>query len=366
MKSSIDNSKSYKKLAIIGSIFFISHIVRGSVTDFQKIVQGDPDLTHQFTFDGETNEEKLEDKVSGVILSPKPYGSGTTQDIEYENPGYDNTSNSIATHRGQGNDFANGAGLHNASIALNERMSYEVLFQANSDEINGGNFNLGYILTTRIGNDRGYFLVQGNAPLPSTGQQLSSTIGDGFAMRNQNLILETIEADHWYFVSGSYIINDDNTTTFTNYIADLSAGETILKRIGPFTNSGGPYPTGGSPVGIGGRWDAGESFPGQIDEINIYNRDKDQSFFQQHLDSITGGIAPFQINTISYDSDSKTITINWNSISGKAYAVDSSINMIEWNELDDGVIGNKDTTSFMDDELIENQKKFYRVRVLEE
>ena len=95
---------------------------------------------------------------------------------------------------------------------------------------------------------------------------------------NQNLILETIEADHWYFVSGSYVINDDNTTTFTNYIADLSAGENILKRIGPFTNSGGPYPTGGSPVGIGGRWDAGESFPGQIDEINIYNSDKEQFF----------------------------------------------------------------------------------------
>ena len=366
MKSSINNSKSYKILTIIGCIFFISSLVRGSVTDFQTIAQTDPDLTHQFTFDGETNEEKLEDKVSGVILAPRPYGSGTAQDLEYESPGYDNTSNSIATQRGQGNDFANGAGLHNASITLNERMSYEVLFQANSDEISGGNFNLGYILTTRTGNDRGYFLVQGNAPLPSTGQQLSSTIGDGFAERNQNLILETIEADHWYFVSGSYIINDDNTTTFTNYIADLTAGETILKRIGPFTNSGGPYPTGGSPVGIGGRWDAGESFPGQIDEINIYNRDKEQSFFQQHLDSITGGIASFQINTISYDSDSRTTTINWNSISGKAYAVDSSIDMIEWNELDDGVIGKKDTTSFVDNDPIENRKVFYRIRVLEE
>ena len=243
-------------------------------------------------------------------------------------------------------------------------MSYEVLFQVDSNEISGGNFNLGYILTTRIGNDRGYFLVQWNAPLPSTGKQLSSTIGDGFAVRNQNLILETIEVDHWYFVSGSYVINDNNTTNFTNYIADLSAEETILKRIGPFTNSGGPYPTGGSPVGIGGRWDARESFPGQIEKINI-NSDKEQSFFQQHLDSITGGIASLEINTISYDSESKTTTINWNSISGKAYAVDSSIDMIEWNELDDGVIGNKDPTSFVDNDPIENRKVFYRIRVLE-
>ena len=70
MKSSINNSKSYKILAVIGCIFFISNFVRGSVSDFQTIVQTDPDLTHQFTFDGETNEEKLEDKVSGVVLSP--------------------------------------------------------------------------------------------------------------------------------------------------------------------------------------------------------------------------------------------------------------------------------------------------------
>ena len=35
--------------------------------------------------------------MSGVILAPRPYGSGTAQDLEYESPGYDNTSNSIAT-----------------------------------------------------------------------------------------------------------------------------------------------------------------------------------------------------------------------------------------------------------------------------
>ncbi len=46
--------------------------------------------------------------------------------------------------------------------------------------------------------------------------------------------------------------------------------------------------------------------------------------------------------------------------------MDSSIDMIEWNELDDGVIGKKDTTSFVDNDPIENRKVFYRIRVLEE
>ena len=339
-----------------------------SIIDFQSLVLTDPDLSHQFTFDGENEQDRLEDKVGDADLIPRPFGSGTANDIEYAKEGYDETSESVSTSRGPGNDFAQGAGLHNASVNLKDQFSYEVIFQPKSTEISGGNFNLGYILNTRVNNDRGYFLVQGNAPLPSTGQQLSSTIGDGFAERNQNLILSQVEADHWYFVAGSYSINrDTNTTDFTNYIADLTNGETVLRKIGPFSNSGGPYPTGGSPLGIGGRWDAGESFSGQIDEINLYDAEKDEFIFQQHLDSITGGNSPFEINKIVHDINSNTTTIEWNSISGKAYAVDASSDMIEWNELDDGVIGKKDSTSFKDTEVSENEtKKFYRIREIEE
>ena len=339
-----------------------------SIIDFQNLVQTDLDLSHQFTFDGQNDQERLEDKVGEANLTTRPFGSGTANDIEYAKEGYDETSNAISTSRGPGNDFAQGAGLHNASVSLSDQISFEVIFQPNSDEISGGAFNLGYILNTRVNNDRGYFLVQGNAPLPSTGQQLSSTIGDGYAERNQNLILNQIEIGHWYFVTGSYVINrDTNITTFTNYIADLTNGDTILRKVGPFSNNGGPYPTGGSPLGIGGRWDAGESFPGQIDEVNLYDAEKEEVNFQQHLDSITGGKTPFEINKITHDMNSNTTIIEWNSISGKAYAVDASFDMIEWNELDDGVIGEKDLTSFTDTESSESETiKFYRVREIEE
>ena len=365
------NHLNHSKLFLSLTLFCYSYCPstsNASVIDFQNLVQADLDLSHQFTFDGQNDQERLEDKVGDANLTPRPFGSGAANDIEYGKIGYDETSNAISTSRGPGNDFAQGAGLHNASVSLNEQLSFEIIFQPNSDEITGGNFNLGYILNTRVNNDRGYFLVQGNAPLPSTGQQLSSTIGDGFAERNQNLILSQIEIGHWYFVAGSYSINQDtNTTTFTNYIADLTAGDTILKKIGPFSNNGGPYPTGVSPLGIGGRWDAGESFPGQIDEVNLYNVAKDGSDFQQHLDAITGGKTPFEINKITHDINSNTITIEWNSISGKAYAVDASSDMIEWNELDDGLIGEKDLTSFTDTELLENTRnRFYRVREIEE
>ena len=358
------------KLPLLALIYYsyCPFTSNASIIDFQNLVQTDLDLSHQFTFDGQNDQERLEDKVGEANLTTRPFGSGTANDIEYAKEGYDETSNAISTSRGPGNDFAQGAGLHNASVSLSDQISFEVIFQPNSDESSGGAFNLGYILNTRVNNDRGYFLVQGNAPLPSTGQQLSSTIGDGYAERNQNLILSQIEIGHWYFVTGSYVINrDTNITTFTNYIADLTNGDTILRKVGPFSNNGGPYPTGGSPLGIGGRWDAGESFPGQIDEVNLYDAEKDEASFQQHLDSITGGKTPFEINKITHDINSNTTTIEWNSISGKAYAVDASFDMIEWNELDDGVIGEKDLTSFTDTESSENETiKFYRVREIEE
>ena len=147
-----------------------------SIIDFQNLVQTDPDLSHQFTFDGENEQDRLEDKIGDADLNPRPFGSGTANDIEYAKEGYDETSDSVSTSRGPGNDFAQGAGLHNASVNLSDQLSFEVIFQPNSTEISGGNFNLGYILNTRVNNDRGYFLVQGNAPLPSTGHKPKSLI----------------------------------------------------------------------------------------------------------------------------------------------------------------------------------------------
>ena len=76
--------------------------------------------------------------------------------------------------------------------------------------------------------------------------------------------------------------------TWTNYVADLTAGESGLTVIGPFTNSGGTYPQGATPLGIGGRWDGQESFAGFIDEVAFYNEALPASIFQKHLALISG------------------------------------------------------------------------------
>jgi hypothetical protein len=214
--------------------------------------------------------------------------------------------------------------LHQPLITLGESVSFEAIFQPLQEEILGGTWNLGYIVATRVGGVRGYFLIQGE-PAPSEGTVLTSTTGDGHRPDNTNRILEPVTAGHWYYVAGSYSADIVNgTVTFTNYVADLTAGETVLTAVGPFTNSGGTYPIGDTTLGIGKRWDSGESFPGLIDEVNLYQAELGPAEFQAHLDALTGGAPTFEITGIDYSPADDTVALSWESQAGMVYNLLSS------------------------------------------
>ena len=76
----------------------------------------------------------------------------------------------------------------------------------------------------------------------------------------------------------------------------------------------------------------------------------------------------FEITQIIRDPDTKSITIEFSSSAGAVYGIDASSDLITWDELDDGVIGEKDKTEFVDNFLAPEKKSdqlFYRVRKLE-
>ena len=76
----------------------------------------------------------------------------------------------------------------------------------------------------------------------------------------------------------------------------------------------------------------------------------------------------FEITQIIRDPDSGSVTIEFSSSAGSVYGIDASSDMITWDELDDGLVGNKDRTEFVDDFLAPEKKGeelFYRVRKLE-
>ena len=76
----------------------------------------------------------------------------------------------------------------------------------------------------------------------------------------------------------------------------------------------------------------------------------------------------FEIIKIIRNPDTGSATIQFSSSPGEEYAIDASSDLNSWEELDDGVIGMKDKTEFVDNFLAPENKEgklFYRVRKLE-
>lgn len=312
-----------RTVATLSALFTMTW-ARADIAALQQAAADHPDLIHQYSFDGADESSQLEDSTGTNPLSPRPAGQGTPADLTFGVAGFDESSTAIQIFRGPGADLENGTGLHAGNVNLGDSVSFELILKPDQDEITGGIWNLGYVLSTRVGNDRGYFLVQGDAPLPSDGAQLSSTLGNGYSQPNQNLVLDQVEPGNWYYVAGSYRVNPDtNNVTFTNYIANLTAGDTELQVVGPFTNSGGTYPRGSVPLGIGGRWDAGENFPGALDEVTLYNAELPQETFQAHLNLLTGG----GNITLEVNSDGDNLTFRWDSREGKEYNLRSATSL---------------------------------------
>ena len=259
----------------------------------------------------------MNDGKGTAHLAPRLFGTGTREQLKLGVSGFDESSAAAQTHRGPGTDNAEGAYLHTPSVTLGDAMSYEILFSPVDSEISGGTWNLGYIISARVGGDRGYFLTQGG-PLPSNGTKIKSTIGNSHSDPNTNTVLESFTAGNWYYVAGSYTVGQGNVT-WTNYVADLTAGETTLTVLGPFTNAGGTYPLVSSELGIGGRWDRQESFSGLIDEVTFYDEALPGSIFQRHLALLTG-----KRIALAVEAEGEDLVLTWGSTPGKRYNVRSS------------------------------------------
>ena len=299
----------------------LSSSAYATVSDWQAAARSLPDLLHQYSFDGITNEERTSDFKGNADLALRVFGSGTSDQLQLGVTGFDSSSDAVQTHRGPGTDNAEGAYLRAESITLGDSTSFEILFSPLAPEITGGQWNLGYIISTRSGNDRGYFLTQGG-PLPSTGRRIESTIGNSHSDSNTTTVLESFIPGHWYYVAGSYT-RGRNNVTWTNYVADLTLGQRNLTTVGPFTNSGGSYPLISTPLGIGGRWDAQESFSGLIDEVNFYNQALSSAVFQRHLSILLGDRINLEIR-----KENESLVLSWKSKASKRYNVRSSTDLL--------------------------------------
>ena len=81
-----------------------------------------------------------------------------------------------------------------------------------------------------------------------------------------------------------------------------------------------------------------------------------------------GSPVPLSITDISanFSGASPVVTLSFNSKPGNIYAVDRTTDLLLWEELDDGLEGEGDSTEFIDNFLPEGSRiMFYRVRQVE-
>ena len=105
-----------------------------------------------------------------------------------------------------------------------------------------------------------------------------------------------------------------------------------------------------------------------FDLLRIYGSAGSAAQIRALFNAGTGGGVPLQITDISanFGGASPVVTISFSSQTGRVYAVDRTTDMLIWEELDDGLIGEAESTDFTDSFLQEGSKiMFYRVREVE-
>jgi len=127
--------------------------------------------------------------------------------------------------------------------------------------------------------------------------------------------------------------------------------------------------TGTTGFAIGAETNGSNPFLGHIDDFRIYHAALTQEEAAMIYNEGMGDLAPsrpFQIVGIIRSEDAATI--RFNSIPGRAYAVDGSDDLSVWDELDDNIVGEpaNDTTEFTESPLPEGAlMRYYRVRQLD-
>jgi hypothetical protein len=111
-------------------------------------------------------------------------------------------------------------------------------------------------------------------------------------------------------------------------------------------------------------------FDGLIDEIGIWSRALSEEEIKQVFalgsngSGITGSVEDFAITRITYDADTGDATIEFVSVAGATYAIDSAPDLLGWDELNDNFKSTSDRSRFTDN--TSDPRTFYRVRRIEE
>ena len=108
--------------------------------------------------------------------------------------------------------------------------------------------------------------------------------------------------------------------------------------------------------------DANGPVDAELDDLRIYDFALSASAIMAAMNS--GPQGDVAVTEISYDSDLKAVTLTWSSVPGGSYGLDSSIDLSDWEELEDGIQSEGSSTSFTipDISLEADPDLYFRIR----
>ncbi|MEZ5326372.1 MAG: LamG domain-containing protein [Verrucomicrobiales bacterium] len=161
--------------------------------------------------------------------------------------------------------------------------------------------------------------------------------------------------DEWHHVA--VVFADDGTPNIEDIVFYVDGELDDLSVVGNTAVN----TSGENTVRIGAsRTLANRGFTGLMDDVRIYDLALDQDGVKEVMLDAGGQRIPFAISVISYGSGAVTLT--WPSTAAQTFGIDSSENLENWTEVDDGVpAGNGESTTY-DIVDVESGQSYFRVR----
>jgi hypothetical protein len=252
-----------------------------SVAALRAMVAAEPQLIHQYTFEGNTPAEKCRDRRGdldlGEVVMVSGRGAGT---IQYTLPGLDSTSNAISPWRSDG---STGVALQSGTVFHPpEEMTVELLLNYSPLTNSREEMAAAAVSTRSDSRHCGFFVaVADNGELVHLFDAEAPWVESG---------LELTPGD-WYYVACTFRTQGESTLVNT-YVADVSRGEKVLAHL--VRNQLAPGVPSPSPLGIGKGFSNDQThaypWPGSLDEVALYQAILPETTLQTHLSALVGAV----------------------------------------------------------------------------
>lgn len=267
-------------ILIAGAASLLGHQAQASVLALQNAQAANGSIVYQYTFDGLTPAERLDQKIS----------PNTPDLVAFKTTGYANDVGYVPSY-GNSTDAAR---VYGGSLVSGTRSTGAALKSAADLSITSGG-TIEFLVNPISINDQGFAvsLVPGgtnNRFRPLTNGAASSNIAYASYGNNTGTQLiggttgVTYAASNWYYVAQSWSISGA-ALTLNAWVSDLSAPTpTLVQTITNLNVTWGGTSTGLLRLGSGS--DAGNFFNGSVDAVAIYNTALSASAIQSNFNVI--------------------------------------------------------------------------------